>query len=123
MSDLERLASDLSASPERVMREVRQSVSKGSLNIKKQLIAEASGSSSFGQLARSIGYDLAVTGNSVEAEIGPQKSRDGSAGLLMAYWGQSRGGGGSLPDPLGALEAEGPNLINALQNVADVILE
>ena len=121
--DLERLAADLSSSPERVMREVRQVVSKGSLNIKQQLISEAQGSSWFGQISRSIGYDLTETGNSAEGEIGPQKERNSSAGLLMAYWGQSRGGGGTLPDPINALEAEEPAFVAALEDVVGVVLE
>lgn len=122
-SDLEQLASDLASSPERVMREVRQVVSKGSLNIKNQLVSEAQGSSHFRSVSRSIGYDLNETGNSVDGEVGPQKERDGSAGLLGAYWGWSRGGGGTLPDPINALEAEGPNFIAALEDVAGVVLE
>lgn len=121
--DLESLAADLSSSPDRVMREVRQVVSKGSLNIKNQLKQEAEGSRSFRQLSRAIGYDLTETGNSAEGEIGPQKERNSSAGLLMAYYGQSRGGGGTLPDPLLALEAEEPNFVAALEDVAGVILE
>lgn len=121
--DLETLASDLASSPARVMQEVRQVVSKGSLNIKQQLIREASGSRHFGQISKSIGYDLNIGSDFAEGEIGPDKARDSSAGLLMAYWGQSKGGGGSLPDPLGALEAEEPGFIAALENVAGVVLE
>lgn len=121
--DLESLAADLASSPERVMREVKAVVSKGSLNIKNQLISEASGSRSFGQIARAIGYDMTETGNSVESEIGPDSSRNSAGGLLMAYYGQSRGGGGTLPDPIGALEAEGPNFIAALERLDGVILE
>lgn len=123
MSDLEQLATDLASSPERVMREVKAVVSKGSLNIKNQLMAEASQSPHFKSVARSIGYDLKVDGNSAEGEIGPDKARSGSGGLLGAYWGWSRGGGGSLPDPLGALEAEGPNFTDALSRLDGVILE
>ena len=123
MTDLDRLASDLASSPERVMREVKSVVSKGSLNIKNQLISEASGSRSFGQISRSIDYDLTVTGNSVESEIGPNKDKNAAAGLSMAYYGQSRGGGGTLPDPLGALEAEEASFIAALENLDGVILE
>lgn len=121
--DLARLAADLASAPDRVFREVRQVVSKGSLNVKNQLKAEAMTSRSFGQINRAMGYDLNETDNSVEGEIGPTKERDKSAGLLMAYYGQSRGGGGTLPDPLLALQAEEPGFIAALENVAGVVLE
>lgn len=123
MTDLDNLASDLASSPERVMREIKQAVSKGALNIKNQLVAEASQSPHFKSVARSIGYDLKVDGNSAEGEIGPDKARSGSGGLLGAYWGWSRGGGGSLPDPLGALEAEEAGFIDALSHLDEVILE
>lgn len=121
--DLARLAADLASAPDRVMREVKQVVSKGALNVKQQLIGEAQGSRSFRSIGRSIGYDLNTTADSVEGEIGPDKSRNSSAGLLMAYYGQSRGGGGTLPDPLLALQAEEPGFIAALENVAGVVLE
>lgn len=123
MSDFDELASDLASSPERVMREVKSVVSKGSLNIKNQLVSEAQGSRSFGQIARSIGYDLTETGNSVEGEIGPDSSRNSAAGLLMAYYGQSRGGGGTLPDPINALQVEEAGFIAALERLDGVILE
>lgn len=123
MSDLERLAADLASSPQRVMREVRQVVSKGSLNIKNQLKSEAQGSSSFRTLARAMGYDITATADSIESEIGPTPERNAAAGLLMAYWGQSKGGGGTLPDPIHALQAEAPNFTNALENITGVILE
>jgi hypothetical protein len=122
VSDLEALATDLTSAPRRVAREVKQVVSKGSLNVKNQLIQEASGSAHFGQVARSIGYDLTVTDAYVEGEIGPQKERDMSAGLLGAYWGWSKGGGGTLPDPIGALQAEEPKVAEALERLAEVIL-
>ena len=121
--DFAELAADLASAPGRVEREVKQVVSKGSLNVKNQLVREASGSSHFKGVARSIGYDLTVTAAYVEGEIGPQKERNAAAGLLGAYWGWSKGGGGSLPDPLGALEAEKPNVTNALERLAEVILE
>lgn len=121
--DLARLAADLASAPDRVVREVKQVVSKGSLNVKQQLVSEAQGSRSFRSLGRSIGYDLNSTADSVEGEIGPDKSRNSSAGLLMAYYGQSRGGGGTLPDPLLALQAEEPGFVAALENVAGVVLE
>lgn len=121
--DLARLAADLASAPDRVMLEVKQVVSKGSLNVKQQLISEAQGSRSFRSIGRSIGYDLNTTADSVEGEIGPDKSRNSSAGLLMAYYGQSRGGGGTLPDPLLALQAEEPGFVAALENVAGVVLE
>ena len=123
MSDITELAALLALASGKVERGVKQVVSKGSLNVKKQLMQEAGASTHFKQLKRSIGYDLTATAAFVEGEIGPQKERDAAAGLLGAYWGWSKGGGGSLPDPLGALEAEQPNVTEALARLAAVILE
>ena len=123
MSDITELAALLALASGRVEREVKQVVSKGSLNVKNQLMREAAGSTHFKGLARSIGYDLTVTSAFVEGEIGPQKERNAAAGLLGAYWGWSNGGGGTLPDPIGALEAEEPNVTEALARLAEVILE
>lgn len=123
MTDLDELAADLASSPERVMREIKSVVSKGSLNIKNQLVREASGSRSFGSIAKAIGYELTETGNSVQGEIGPTSERNAAAGLLMAYWGQSRGGGGTLPDPINALQAEEAGFISALERLDGVVLE
>lgn len=121
--DIAALAASLSSAPGRVEREVKQVVSKGSMNIKNQLIREARTSDSFYHLALSIGYDITETDAYIEGEIGPQKERHASAGLLGAYWGWSKGGGSSLPDPLGALEAEQPRMSEALTRLAEVILE
>lgn len=140
MSDLDDLAADLASSPERVMREIKQVVSKGALKIKDQLKKEAAGSQSFGRMAATINYELNATGNSVEAEIGPDKdvmtsrkkssrygpnSSPGSAASLagIAYFGGSRGGGGTLPDPQLALDAEESSFISFLERLDGVILE
>lgn len=118
ISGFDEVAEAFTVIPARMAPKIKGVVSKGALNVKKQLQAEASKSSSFGVIAASIGYDLTETsaggGTSVEAEIGPQRERNDSAGLLGAYWGWSKGGGGSLPDPLIALEAEAPNFLDAI---------
>lgn len=127
MSDLDDLAEDLTAIPAAMVPKVKGVVSKGALNIKKQLQAEARQSPHFKGLARSIGYDLVVgefAGDaSIEASIGPDKARNDSAGLLMAYWGQSRGGGGSLPDPINALLEEAPNFLENIFQLTERLLE
>jgi hypothetical protein len=117
------LARDLSSVPARLAPKIRPVVSRGALNVKTQLQAEARESSHFSSLASSIGYELLEDTSGVQADIGPDRERGGGAGLLMAYWGQSRGGGGTLPDPLGALEAEAPGFVSALEKVAASVLD
>ena len=100
-------------------REVKAVVTKGALNIKQQQQAEASTSTYFGQIARSINFDVRVSGGAIEAEIGPDKGRSPSGKLgNIAYFGTSRGGG-TLPDPEGALIAESSRFEQALLDLAE----
>lgn len=122
-TEVKRLAADLGRVEARVVPKVKPVVSKGALNIKNQLVREANESAHFSSLSRAIGYELSEGADGVEAEIGPDRSRGGGAGLLGAYWGWSRGGGGTLPDPLLALEAEEPRFIEGLAKVAGYVFD
>ena len=126
-SDLRALAVDLGTVEARVLPKIRPIVSKGALNIKNQLQREARESAHFDSLAPSIGYDMgggSFGGDSViEAEIGPDRSRGSGAGLLGAYWGWSRGGGGTLPDPIVALAEEEPRFVEAMAKVAGYVFD
>lgn len=97
---------------------VKRSVTKGSVNVKKQLRSEAEQSSSFKQIARTIDFDTESTSTYVETQIGPNTSIGGSASLGgIAYFGTSKPGGGTLPDPVGALSAEAPRLEAAIGDI------
>lgn len=126
-SDLRALAADLGTVEARVLPKVRPIVSKGALNIKNQLQRDARASAHFNALAPSIGYDMgggSFGGDSViEAEIGPDRSRGSGAGLLGAYWGWSRGGGGTLPDPIVALAEEEPRFVESMAKVAGYVFD
>lgn len=122
-----------------IVPEVRQVVSKGALKVKNQLQSEAQGSKHFGRIVETVNYDLDVGGDFVEAEIGPDKSvmtqrsksrgnrsgSDGSAASLagIAYFGGSRGGGNTLPDPLIALRAEEPFVLSAIGDLLEDVLD
>lgn len=112
------LSRDIAAAVARVPAEGRQIVSKGALNVKKQQQAEMAASTHFKGIARSITYDLSGGAAFCEAQIGP-KSGAGSPGNLanIAYFGGSRGGG-TVPDPRVALEAEAPGFFAAVEAMA-----
>ena len=118
-SELRALAEDQARAGREVVPAVLPVVHRGAGNIKRQLRAEMSQSRSFKQITPLITYDIiggSAFGTSwVGAEIGPE-ARD--AGLLenIAYFGTSRGGG-TVPDPQGALEAEVPKFIKHLTRV------
>lgn len=103
---------------------VRPIVSKGALNIKNRMQDDARGSQYFGQIASTIDYDLNVTGDGIEAEVGPNPAKGGSASLAgIAYFGSSRPGGGTVNDPVFALEEEAPRFVQNLAEVAGFIFK
>lgn len=108
VSELRKLASDLSSAPKLVRSEARGVIAKGALNIKDQMRDEVARSRHF-KFAHTVSYDLKVGGDTIEAEVGPETGGVGSlAGF--AYFGGVNGGGGTVPDPQGALDAEAPNV-------------
>lgn len=128
-SELRALAADLTAAGSGVAEKVRPVVHRGANNIKRQLREEMAESTFFRGAARSIDYDMTGAGGRmvfgvgiIEAEIGPS-SDAGSPGNLanVAYFGTSRGGG-TVPDPQGALDAELPGFERALADIFDGLL-
>lgn len=112
---LDGLARDFKTSAQKSAPEAKKVVSKGALNIKKRMQADARQSRHFQALAPTISYELKPEMDGVTAEIGPDKDRGGAASLAgIAYWGSSRPGGGTVTDPAVALEEETPNLIENL---------
>lgn len=122
VSQLRAFAVELDAVPDSVVRKIRPVVSKGALNIRDQMRAEMSRSRSFGQIAPTINYDLNVQADGMEAEIGPDKRRRAARLANIAYFGGARGGGGTVPDPRGALEAEVPRFESALGKLLEDVL-
>lgn len=106
-SEVRRLAADLSQAGARVTPAVRAVVGKGALNIKNKMVEEMRASTHFKGVARAISYDVKGNASFSEAEIGPTKGSPGSL-ANVAYFGTPRGGG-TVPDPQLALEAEMPN--------------
>lgn len=118
MSEVRELAVDMTRVDGRLTRHLAPVVKKGAQNIKDQLVAEMQGSRHFAPVARGITYD--IKGDGFEAEIGPEKGRPGSLANI-AYFGSSRGGG-TVPDPQGAGDAEMPNFEKALAEVAEGLI-
>lgn len=119
-SQLRTLAADLTKAGKVPQDKLVPIMSKAALNIKKQLRTEMAASRHFSQITKFISYDLVDGGDTVEAEIGPEAT---GAGYLenIAYFGTARGGG-TVPDPQGALDKEAPNLEKYLLQLADGLL-
>lgn len=107
-SQLDALARDFGRIPAAMVPKIRDVVAKSALNTKNAMRKDARSSAHFKQIAPTISYDLKVSGDGVEAEIGPTP---GGAGSLagIAYFGTSKPGGGTVRDPTDAMLEEAPN--------------
>lgn len=121
-SELRTLSADLSRASTKIAGEARGLVNTGALKIKRQLVAEMGASAHFKGAARDISYDIVADRDGVEAQVGPRSGRGNPGALgLIAYFGTSKGGG-TVPDPKGALEAEIPHFEKALGDVLGGLL-
>lgn len=106
IDQIDQLSADLRALPEHARSDARQVIKRGAVSVKRQLVSEMQTSPSFRGVASAISFDMEERAGSVEAVIGPTKGAPGSLANI-AYWGGSRGGG-TVPEPMGALQAEAP---------------
>jgi hypothetical protein len=91
-------------------------ISRGALNVKNEMIADAAASQHFKGMAGSISYDSENSGSTIRRVVGPDKGRAGGALGNIYYFGTSRGGGtGDIEKPL---NSEEPRLIGAIQVLA-----
>lgn len=135
-SDFVRTAAQMGRGLKGLQPEVRQSVSKGANNVKKGMAADFRESQHFSQVAPTIDYDLRSGKGIVEAEIGPNEQtrvpsrrKRRKAGpetpaplSIIAYFGGSHGGGGTVRDPKVHLEEEAPKFEKAVGDILDRLL-
>lgn len=125
MSELRTFAAAIEANAKTTPRKVRATVQRGANNVKRQLRREASKSRSFGQIAPTITYDMLgggdLGGTVIEAEIGPNTHFRAARIENIGYFGSSRAGGGTLPDPAGAGDIEAPKLERHLGDIGEAI--
>ena len=117
-SELREFSSELGRVPTKVVTGVRPAVVKAGVNMKNQLREEMDKSKHF-KASRSINFDVSDGGLAVE--VGPSKGKPGSIANI-AYFGGVNGGGGTVPDPRGALEAEAPRFEKTLTDLVGEIL-
>ena len=123
-SDLDGLARSFRAIPALMVPKLRGVVAKSAVNTKNIMRKDAKSSRHFGQMAPTINYDIKVLSfggdAEIQAEIGPDKTvvvpgkkagRPQTPGNLagIAYFGGSRGGGGTVRNPEDAMLEEAPN--------------
>lgn len=124
-SEVRRLARDLDRAATGIAPQLKGVVKRGAQNVKTQLNKEMRASRHFKGTAPAISYDVKAETDAVEAEIGPRKGEPGSLANI-AYFGGSGWGntqsGGSVPDPLLALQAEQPNFERYIDDILRGVL-
>jgi hypothetical protein len=121
LSGLDALTADIEGTRAVIEREGRAVVSKGALNIKNDWRTNAMASA--GRHARlypyTINYDIAQAGGVIEAEIGPDRSKDQLQAALGAILEFGSVKNAPHNDGGRALEAEEPRFQAAVQAVVD----
>lgn len=118
--DLVRYIAVIDEGARSAVKEVRQVVSRGGLNIKRDAAKAISGLAHAPAYPRSITYDLSQTGDEIAADIGPDKQRrQGALGNVLEY--------GTLKNPphphmLPAADRELPKFGKALEVLAARLL-
>lgn len=108
-SQFDALARDLTAAAASdLVGKVGDVVNTGALRVKEGMRFDMLGSTHFHAVADDINYDIDRFTEHVRAEIGPQSAGYRVGDLAhIAYFGGSRGGGGTVRDPEYWLESEG----------------
>lgn len=118
-SELRTFAADLRSVDAALTRHLRPPLEKAALNVKRQLSAEMRDSRHFRAAGGFINYDAISPGGDVMGfEVGPDKETPADIANI-AYFGSSRRGGGTVPDPEIAFKAEVENLIPHLEELAE----
>lgn len=126
-SELRQLARDFGQVSPKVVKKVQAIMPKTGLAMKKRMQADFRGSAHFKQVAQSVDYDVKVLGfggdGVIQVEVGPNAARSSSAALAgIAYFGTSKGGGASVPDPIVAMRLEEPVLLGFLEMAVEGLL-
>lgn len=127
MDDIRALELDLGQVPAKLAANVVKVIPKTGLAMKKRMQADFRQSTYFKQIAKSVDYDvkrLGFGGDAViQVEVGPNKSRDTSASLAgIAYFGSSRSGGATVPDPVVPMRLEAPVFFGFMEMAAEGLL-
>lgn len=120
-SELRTLAAGMRAIPGQLTRHITPVINRAGLNVKNELRENMAGSKHFKGVAHAISYDILDDGMTVE--VGPS-SEAGSPGNLanIAYFGGANGGGGTVADPIEALEHEQDGFLKALADLTEKLL-
>jgi hypothetical protein len=120
VSDVYEFALGLDKTADDVFKKLRPVVSKGALNIKRDMQADARGHPHTRYLPAAINYDTKSTRSTISAEIGPDKDKPGGAIANIVYFGTSKNA--AVLDINGPLDREEPKFLKAIEDVIEDLL-
>ena len=116
-AELRELATNLGYVAGGALKDVDAVLKKGVDNMKREMVADVSGSEHFKGMAGAISYDSYYMPGRARWVVGPDKYRKGGALGNIYYFGTSRGGGtGDIDKPL---RNEEPKTLRALADLLD----
>ena len=122
-SELYALAHDFGVMPDKYVKKIRPIFNRTALEIKKGMQDDFKGSRHFRKVAQSIDYEVTDGPAGMSAEVGPNAARGSAAPLAgIAYFGGSRGGGGTVRDPVFHARDQGQKMIGYLGMAAEGLL-
>ena len=120
-SELRGFAAELGRIEPKVEKKVDAVLRKAALNVKNTMRDDFKASRHFRQVGPTISYDIEKTDGGIEAEIGPNKHYRSARIANIAYFGGSRGGGGTV-DVDNGLRQEAPNFVEHIRRVMGDVL-
>lgn len=121
MDDLRQFAADCGRVNARMKTGIDRVMKRAAVNIKNTMRDDFSRSKHFHQIGKTINFDIESDDSSVEVEIGPDKRYRSGRLANIAYFGSSRGGGGTV-DVENGLRKEAPVLSEYLRRVMGDVL-
>lgn len=116
-AELELLEQDLHKAAKRLPREMKQVVSKGSLNVKNDWRDRWKGHPKIKHIPRSIGYDLESGPDFAEGVIGPDKDQMQAPLANIIEFGSVNNA--PIPGGQPALDTEEPKFVKAVGDMAE----
>jgi hypothetical protein len=112
------LAAKIATAPQSARAKIPAVLGRGATNIRNQMRSETKGSTYFDLGSTITRSRMKETPTTFEVEIGPERRFRQARLAHIGYFGGAHGGGGTLPDPEGALQTEAPAVMRYLAQLA-----
>lgn len=126
-NEINDLARDFGQVPAKLANNITKIVPRTGLAMKKRMQADFRASKAFKPVAQSVDYEVTRFGfggdASIQVEIGVNMERGIAPGLNhIAYFGDSKGGGATVPDPVVPMRLEAPVFYGFMEMAAEGLL-